>query len=454
MTRPTAEEYLASAPLPVRRSMLDASAQLEAGAAAVVGRLFGIIATRHEPIAAPSAQSFREAANSESAFRMLLRALAAHAPMVSTAAALPVKAEWVARRPKPKSARKGARGTVRTDTPIDTRSWPANWQEYYRGLEAARIKPSSLRRYRASISRCAQLVSAGIASEELSFLTAYRLAENLKTAPRKGKKKRDPVRPWTIANYIEGLVALGRHGGADPDALAGVRFVRDHLRDVADVGDKLKFGRIAEIMEKGGFEFIASEIGNLRHRATSLPDHAAEKTTALQSAALCGVSMNKPGRTGDVSRWRIGEELKREIDGTWRLAWVQEKNARETEAGDLWPEVSEILDELILGGRPDRFVHLRYRELLGMNWMTLGEDAMATKWPSGMVKAAIGIPLHDLRTLAADYLRLHDPEQAAAVIGTHLGHASEAAGDSYRALCDGDAAARSWSEMRASIASG
>lgn len=29
-----------------------------------------------------------------------------------------------------------------------------------------------------------------------------------------------------------------------------------------------------------------------------------------------------------------------------------------------------------------------------------------------------------------------------------LGHACEEAGEAYRALCDGDAAARAWSEMR------
>ncbi|MET4128373.1 helix-turn-helix domain-containing protein [Roseovarius sp. MBR-6] len=50
-----------------------------------------------------------------------------------------------------------------------------------------------------------------------------------------------------------------------------------------------------------------------------------------------------------------------------------------------------------------------------------------------------------------DWLALFEDQIRPLGIGTHLGHASEAAGASYRALADGDAAARSWARMRASI---
>ena len=450
MTRMTLEEHLATAPSQVRRRMLENAGALEPGAAAATGRFFGIVAARREPVNAPSAQSFREAAASEPTFRTLLRALAAHAPMVSTAGEFPVKAEWVARRAKPKAPRQKGAMSSASAAPIDIGNWPASWRAYWTGLEAAPVKPSSLHRYRASINSCAQLVAAGIATADLTFFTAFQLGEALKVDRRNGTS-REVLRPYTVANYLEGLVALGRYGGADPEALAGMRFVRDHLRDVADSGDKLKFARIAGIMEKGGFEFIADRIGKLRREAESLPDHCAEKVRTLQKAALCAVNMNKPGRTGDVSRWRIGEDLSRDIDGTWRLGGVQEKTDRETEVGALWPEVCEILDELILGGRPDRFIHLRYRELSGTNWLTLADKGMASRWPSEMVQEAIGVPLHDLRTIAADYLRMHEPETAAAVIGTHLGHASDGAGDCYRTMSEGDAAARSWAQRRTSI---
>lgn len=452
MKRLSVEQHLASAPPRVRQSMLLNRSELEPGASAVVGRFFSIVAARREPAAAPSALSFREAARSEPTFRALLRTLARHAPQVSTAAALPVKAEWVARRPKPAKAstHKKEKVVSKAAALIDIRSWPPSWQALYAGLEKAHIKPSSLKRYRASINRCAQLVAAGQADEELTFLNAWHLAEALPASRRNGSSKKD-LRPVTVANYIEGLVVLGRHGGADPEAINGVRFVRDHLNDVADAGDKLKYGRITDIMEKGGFAFIAETIGALREEAAALPDHSARKTAALQGAVLCALHMNKPARTGDVSRWRIGEEIIREIDGMWRLGWEQEKTEHKTEAGDLWDEVGEILDEHILGGRPRHLIHLRYRELIGKNLMTLADRGNARNWPSSMIKSAIGIPSHDLRTLAADYLRLHDPETAADVIATHLGHKTRAAGEDYRAVAEGDAAARSWAGMRVAI---
>lgn len=64
------------------------------------------------------------------------------------------------------------------------------------------------------------------------------------------------------------------------------------------------------------------------------------------------------------------------------------------------------------------------------------------------------MPLHDLRTLSADYLRLNDPVTAANLITTHLGHGSGEAERAYRAIAEGDAAAQSWMRMRRTIAAG
>ena len=183
-------------------------------------------------------------------------------------------------------------------------------------------------------------------------------------------------------------------------------------------------------MRKGGFEHVAEQIGELRSDAALLPDHAARKGLLLQTAACCAIDMNKPARTGDMAGWCIGRDLCRDTRGSWHLAWRQGKTDRKTEAGELWPEISDMLDELILCGRPSRFIHMRYRELLGKNWLTLTNDARPSKWPSERVKAATGVPSHDLRTLAADYMRRHDPDNAARIISTHLGHGTSEAGES------------------------
>ncbi|MBY6200527.1 hypothetical protein KUV65_04075 [Maritalea mobilis] len=137
---------------------------------------------------------------------------------------------------------------------------------------------------------------------------------------------------------------------------------------------------------------------------------------------------------------------------TWRAGWEQEKSGRETETGAMWPEICDILDEWILGGRPERLVHLRYNELVGRNWLSFDDTEPYRNLPTELTKAAIGVPSHDLRTLAADYLRLHDPAHAADVIATHLGHGDRKSTEAYRAECGAAASQAIWQEVRAVIA--
>jgi len=63
----------------------------------------------------------------------------------------------------------------------------------------------------------------------------------------------------------------------------------------------------------------------------------------------------------------------------------------------------------------------------------------------------IGVPLHDLRTLSADYLRRHDPYTAVQVITAHLGHKCGESAKDYKAESEGDAATGDWLRMREKI---
>ena len=439
--RKTIEEHLAPVPASIRRDMLENRNNLAPGAAAVIGRFFAIVKERHEPIEAPGAESFRAAASSESTLGTLLRALDRYAPDVSTAAARQVRAEWYSRR----SGKAPDQSQSALSEEVLIASWPPSWQAMYPFLRQARIKGSSRKRYVASISRCAQIVNAGGAEECLTFYTAYCLGD----AFRAGEAD---IRPVTIANYLEGLIALGKVGGVSAEDLDGMRYMREAFRDEAKLGEKLKVARINDLLRKGGFDYITEVIGDLLLEADLLPDHSARKELLLQTVACCAVDMNKPARTGDMSRWSIGSDLRRERDGSWHLVWNQGKTGRTTEAGELWPEIGEILDELILCGRPSRLIHMRYRELVGKNWLTLSNAARPSKWPSERIKSAVGVPSHDLRTLAADYMRRHDPEIAARVIATHLGHATLEAGDEYSIECKSEAAVRAWQKDRQQIA--
>jgi hypothetical protein len=172
----------------------------------------------------------------------------------------------------------------------------------------------------------------------------------------------------------------------------------------------------------------------------------------MQQAVVCAVILNKPPRKGDLVSWRFGDQIIRDIDGTWRAEWEQEKTGGATEAGAIWPEICDILDEWILDGRPDRLIHVRYQELVGQNWLTLEDYEPYRNLPTEFTNAAIGVPSHDLRTLAADYMRRHDPAHAADIIATHLGHGTRKAGEAYRIDCDGAAAQSIWQESRETIA--
>ena len=161
-----------------------------------------------------------------------------------------------------------------------------------------------------------------------------------------------------------------------------------------------------------------------------------------------------PPGTGDVAAWTLGEHLERQPHGRWRLRWRQGKTGYWKGAGELWPETGAVLDEHILGNRPSRLVQRRFEELRGCNWLSLSEWPYAGRWPSEKVRDAVGVPLHDLQTLAADYLRLHDPVAAPRIVSVLLGHRTQEAGDEYRALCAETAAQKGWQELRAIHASG
>lgn len=327
-------------------------------------------------------------------------------------------------------------------------NWPISWQRMKPNLDASAIGISTQKRYIASIDRCASVVAEGLASDKHGFVAACELADAFLFHPDKNRR----VKPVTAANYIGGLIALGARGGVAEESLIAMRVISRDLRDQAALVEKNKFERISELMERGGYAYVADKIREFRERAHDLPAHSAARRRFMQQAVVCAVIVNKPPRKGDLVSWRFGDQVIREIDGTWRAEWEQEKTGGDTETDAIWPEVCEILDEWILDGRTNRLVHIRYQELVGRNWLTLDENEPYRNLPTVLTKAVIGLPSHDLRTLSADYMRRHDPAHAADVTAAHLGHRTRKAGEAYRAECEGAAAQAIWKEARMVIA--
>ena len=418
-----------------------AADRLEPGAAAAVGRFFAALKQRGEPIAAPSRASFDAAAESEPTLATLLRALEAHAPEVCMAGGREARKAWYARRPKAATPRRRGRAPL---PPVAPATWPVEWALLYPQLLRAPIEESSRRRYVDSVNQLAALFSPEIEPDWSRYM-AVSLFEVL---VERGEH------PRMIATYLDGLIGLGLHGKVGDAKLAGLREMRAVAAVRATRTDKKKVGRIADLTEKGGFMVIAKSIGRLRSDAEDLPTWSAAAERLRRAAAILAVEINAYGRAGDVASWRLGIDLLREPWGAWRLGWDQGKTRVGQDVGELWAEVGEVLDELILGGRPRRYAGLRYAELTGRNWLTHAADGCAARYPSQLVSEVIGLPLHDLRTLIADLLRQVDPARARDLIADMLGHRSVAAGEEYRAACEGDLASREWQRARGIIARG
>ncbi|MGR3631956.1 MAG: hypothetical protein ACU0A8_07515 [Limimaricola soesokkakensis] len=453
-----ARARLAGVPADIRNRMLAARAALPAGAVSVVARFFATLETHGEIAASPTRATFEATCGSESTLALLLRMLERHAPEVNLAEGRALRQACYRTRPGGSAAKPATRGqSSKADQPTQPRGWPEDWLALLPGLRAAPIADSSIARHIASINRCADMLSELTCPPRLGWLLAWEMSEALQGRGRTAKgggQGEGPadVGPRTAAGYIGALVSLGLHGGLDSATLDGLRAVQAHLQRKARRAPKRKTSRIEALYEKGGYAEILRVITRELDRAEALPAWRAEGGTARATAAILALAVNMPARAGDVAAWRIGEDLVRDPGGDWRLRWRQGKTGHWQDAGLLWPEVGEVLDLHILGGRPMRQVQRRCAELQGMNWLSFAVTPYAARWPSEKVNAALGIPLHDLRTLAADYLRLHDPATAPDVVSSLLGHATRQAGDAYRALCSETAAQRDWHAVREGLA--
>ena len=442
-----ARTRLEGVPTSVRDVLIGRREELPAGAVTAVARFFRILAERGEQPSAPSRATFEAACGNESALGLLLRVLSAHVQSVCLAEGRTLRSEYYRKRDG--GTKHPSRRSDRCSSPTGTapRSWPDGWLALLPGLRAAPIKESSINRHIASVNRCAAMLPSLKSPPRLGWLLAWELAQTFQKVDT--DTDRTAVTARTAAAYIGGLVSLGKHGGLDEDALNGMRAVQAHLQRQGRRVPKKKEARIEELYAKGGYNEVMRALLSKLEEADALPAWTAEAETARATAAVLAVCMNDPARTGDVAVWTLGEELVREPVGRWQLRWRQGKTGHWKQAGELWPEIGAVLDEHILGGRPRRYAPRRFEELRGCNWLSFAIEPYASRWPSEKVRDAIGVPLHDLRTLAADYLRMHDPVAASRIVSVLLGHRTLEAGREYHVLCAETVAQRAWREIRA-----
>lgn len=441
-----AKSRLKDVPAGISDALLTHRDALPAGAITAVNRFFAILKAQGEHPSAPTRRTFELACQSESTLALLLRILAQYAPSVCLSEGRGLRAEYYAMRPGGSRDAHRAAPPRRGRATTEPRDWPSAWRELLPGLRDAPIKESSRNRHIASVNTCAALLPKITCPPRLGWLLSMEFAREMaRVHPEEGKQA---VNPRTAANYIGGLVALATYGGTDKAAIYGMQAVQ---RDLLHRGKRLpkrKDARLNGLHEDGGYTKIMHAIVQYLEYADTLPDWTAEAAKLRATAAILAVCVNEPARTGDVAQWVLGEQLIRTPWGAWRLDWQQEKTGNRKRAGELWPEIGKVLDEHILGGRPERHAHRRYEDLRGSNWLSLTPQSFNRRWPSERVAEAIGVPLHDLRTLVADYLRQHDPVSAPQIVSVVLGHRTLDAGKEYASLCGETASQKEWQAIR------
>jgi hypothetical protein len=436
-------EAARSIPLPVRLSILARPDAVRPGAIPVLARFFAALKRQKAQHAAPPPAAFREAATSESTLATLLGALETFAPQVCLAEGRDMRRAYYRKRSGGVRRRGSAPPAA---TPPAT--WPATWQGGYSALVAGCRQETSARSFVARLNRCAQELARLKLPPDLDRFTMILLGRDLHH--KRGQKRGEPFAPRTVANHIDACLALAKALGAPETTLAGIRDVATVWRNRAKRRTKGKIHRIDAWTEEGNSygALIARTMAAIEETASAGSSWRAAAARQRRVIAILIMGLNTVARTGDQSRWRIGHELERRADGSWYLDWRQGKTGEAAPFGELWPETARALDLHLLGGRSETELARRTAALKGANWITLEPQGPSTKYASAIVKEAAGLPGHDLRTLAADLLRLIDPKKGAARASALMMHKDPRSQQEYAAAARGLGAARDWGDER------
>jgi len=250
-----------------------------------------------------------------------------------------------------------------------------------------------------------------------------------------------------IDRWLAGLEARGVRAVTKAIRLKEVRIFAAEIGADAAVVDYVRALAAAFAREANGHRsrkaatFFALDFGlgevferarTCRQRAAEIPPWRDEALHARLDAALLGLSVAAPLRCGDLHRLRIGRELDRTTEG-WRLAIDQEKTGTIYELRRLWPEVGEMLDCLVLGGRDESHLWPRLGALSGRALFAWDDDhaePVDDGWPTQVWRRHLGVGVHIVRSLWATHYAEEAPAESWAASDL-LGHRSGRAREAY-----------------------
>jgi len=394
------------------------------------------VAARGSDPATPTASDWRTW-GSLSQIERTCRALGAVAP-AATQTARPVlrelrSAKWRQRQSAP--SRRSAAGPARRVSFPET-AWPRAWRRAVHRLRrrtTARqrnlvtadagevVSPKVLRSLTNTVAELARVAADADLGDAVSHELIDRWIAGLDARG---------VRAVTKAIRLKEVRIFAAEIGADP---AVVDYVRGLAAAFAQEANRHRSRKEATVLAlDAGLGEVFERARTCRQRAAEIPPWRDAALHARLDAALLGLSVNAPLRCGDLHRLRIGRELERTTEG-WRLAIDQEKTGAPYEMRRLWPEVGEMLDCLVLGGRDELHLWPRLEALSGralFAWDDNHAEPVDDGWPTKVWRRHLGVGAHTVRSLWATHYAEEAPAESWATSDL-LGHGSGRTREAY-----------------------
>ncbi|HBZ43052.1 MAG TPA: hypothetical protein DEO85_03150 [Maritimibacter sp.] len=149
-----------------------------------------------------------------------------------------------------------------------------------------------------------------------------------------------------------------------------------------------------------GIEDVWEKAEELLAQSRAEPAGTRKKYTLALHAAVIALSVNAPLRIGDLSRLRVGIEICRSTSG-WSLTTDIRKTDGEYDLPQLWPEITEFLDELFILDAAGGEMWSEYDRRVGTPLFTVdgGRTGLSADWVSDVYYEHIGAGAHIIRTI-------------------------------------------------------
>ncbi|WP_146194443.1 hypothetical protein [Thioclava sp. NG1] len=419
------------------------------GVPAALERFHAALAAAGRTPETATTADFAAAATSRTGHRTFIAALDRFDPSVPLAPARALTREWdrwlnARYNAKPRQERQSTRIALMPE------DWPEAWRKALPLLDRTVRRGETVYRPLKGKTRAAVIAAVGTCAvartwaAERGIEIGEAFSEDLAEVLLRFTLVERAISPRSAADYVERIEGFGYRARLfDRPAAEAFAAIRGQLRaEAAEVtpGKRTKIRTFARSFDLADILHAA-----VRHAEAAMKcrGDSAQAERQRRKAVVFALLVNGSDRQGDLSRFRIGREIRRTDEGDWELDFRQAKTRRKKEIGALWPFTGRLLDAHVLGDRPAWQIADRVAELDGMNLLSLAPESFDTYHPTALLKEEFGISGHLVRTLITNLLRTEEPDAAWAAQAL-LGHSHRFSQRAYQTDFRVSASVKAW----------